>query len=54
MPRLVKKAPSQGLQASEDATIASGGGLIAPAGAAGLGGSANDVTEEGQICITTV
>lgn len=44
-----EEAPSQGLQASEDARIASGGGLIAPAGAAGLGGSANDITEEGQI-----
>ncbi|MDP3507090.1 MAG: hypothetical protein Q8T09_03795 [Candidatus Melainabacteria bacterium] len=44
-----ENAESQNLLASENATIASGGGLIAPAGAAGLGGSANDVTEEGQI-----
>ncbi len=36
------------VEAIEDARIASGGGLIAPAGAAGLGGSANDVTEDGQ------
>jgi tetratricopeptide (TPR) repeat protein len=44
-----ENAERQNLLASENATIASGGGLIAPAGAAGLGGSANDVTEEGQI-----
>ncbi|CAN5499197.1 hypothetical protein BH11CYA1_BH11CYA1_24280 [soil metagenome] len=41
--------PSKKLQASEDAKVASGYGLIAHAGAAGLGGSANDVTEEGQV-----
>ena len=41
--------PDKGFQTSADAKVASGGGLIAQAGAAGLGGSANDVTEAGQV-----
>ncbi len=37
------------VQAAANARIASGGGLISTAGPAGLGGSANEVKEDGQV-----